>query len=67
MTKIVLSAQAPAEKAHELRPGLLVLYTTGYARNAVVHQGVLDPGVELLVKPFNYARLATRIRAIFDR
>ena len=57
-----LNGRQLAEKAHELRPGLLVLYTTGYARNAVVHQGVLDHGVELLVKPFNYAGLATRIK-----
>jgi DNA-binding response OmpR family regulator len=32
-----------------------------------VHHGVLDPGVEVLVKPFNYAALASRVRALLDR
>jgi hypothetical protein len=43
-----------------------VLFTTGYARNAIVHQGRLDPGVELIAKPFTYAALATKIRRILD-
>jgi hypothetical protein len=43
-----------------------VLYTTGYARNAIVHQGRLDPGVELIVKPFTSAALAGRIRQLLD-
>jgi signal transduction histidine kinase len=62
-----LNGRQLADKAHELRPGLRVLYTTGYARNAVVHHGVLDAGVELLVKPFSYAALATKIRSLLDR
>jgi signal transduction histidine kinase len=53
-----------AEEAQRRRPDLKVLYTTGYARNAIVHQGRLDPGVELLVKPFTYAELAARIRDV---
>jgi C4-dicarboxylate-specific signal transduction histidine kinase/CheY-like chemotaxis protein len=61
-----LTGRQLADQAAALRPGLRVLYTTGYARNAVVHHGVLDPGVELLVKPFNYAALASRIRALLD-
>ena len=36
-----------ADMATERRPGLKVLFTTGYARNAIVHHGRLDPGVEL--------------------
>jgi PAS domain S-box-containing protein len=55
-----------AEAAQQRRPGLKVLYTTAYARNAIVHQGRLDPGVELLVKPFTYAELAAKIRAVLD-
>ena len=55
-----------AEKAEALRPGLKVLFTTGYARNAIVHHGRLDPGVELLSKPFTYADLAARIRDLLD-
>jgi CheY-like chemotaxis protein len=55
-----------ADEAGERRPGLKVLYTTGYARNAIVHQGRLDPGVELIVKPFTSAALAVRIRQLLD-
>jgi signal transduction histidine kinase len=55
-----------ADEAVRLRPDLKILYTTGYARNAIVHQGRLDPGVELISKPFTYAALAARIRAMFD-
>jgi PAS domain S-box-containing protein len=43
-----------AEAARKLRPTLKVMFTTGYARNAIVHGGRLDPGVELLTKPFGY-------------
>ena len=46
-----------AEEARKRRPDLKVLFTTGYARNAIVHDGRLDPGVELLTKPFTQARL----------
>ncbi|MBV9964378.1 MAG: response regulator, partial [Alphaproteobacteria bacterium] len=53
-----------SEAALRRRPDLKVLYTTGYARNAIVHQGRLDPGVELIVKPFTYAELAARIRDV---
>jgi len=53
-----------AEAALRRRPDLKVLYTTGYARNAIVHQGQLDAGVELIVKPFTYAELAAKIRGV---
>ena len=55
-----------AERARNLRPGLKVLFTTGYARDAIVHHGRLDPGVELLSKPFAHSDLATRIRGLLD-
>jgi PAS domain S-box-containing protein len=56
-----------AKEAEKLRPGIKTLFTTGYARNAIVHHGRLDPGVELLTKPFSYADLAARVRDILDR
>jgi CheY-like chemotaxis protein len=43
-----------------------VLFTTGYARNAIVHHGRLDQGVELLTKPFTRSQLASRIRSVLD-
>jgi CheY-like chemotaxis protein len=55
-----------AEKAQQRRPGLKVLFTTGYARNAIVHQGRLDPGVELIVKPFTHSSLAAKVRRVLD-
>jgi CheY-like chemotaxis protein len=54
-------------RAKVLRPGMPVLYMTGYSRNAVVHQGRLDEGVELLQKPVTHSQLANRIREILDR
>jgi signal transduction histidine kinase len=51
-----------AEEAQRRRPNLKVLYTTGFTRNAVVHNGVLDPGVHLLQKPFTLEDLAHKVR-----
>jgi signal transduction histidine kinase len=55
-----------ARQAAELQPGIKTLFTTGYARNAIVHHGRLDPGVQLLTKPFSYSELAVRVRDILD-
>jgi PAS domain S-box-containing protein len=55
-----------ASAARVLRPQLQVLYTTGYARDAIVHDGRLDPGVQLLVKPFTFADLAAKVREVLD-
>jgi CheY-like chemotaxis protein len=55
-----------ARAARVIQPGLKILFTTGYARNAIVHHGRLDPGVQLLTKPFTYADLAGRIRDMLD-
>lgn len=54
-----------AQKAGEIRP-LRVLYTTGYTRNAIVHNGMLDPGVLLLMKPFTIEELALKVRQALD-
>jgi CheY-like chemotaxis protein len=50
-----------AEAALERRPALKVLFTTGYTRNAIVHNGMLDPGVVLLSKPFTLEELARKM------
>ena len=47
-------------------PAVKVLFTTGYARNAIVHHGRLDPGVELIVKPFTHSGLADKVRRVLD-
>jgi len=56
-----------ADQIRRLVPGVKILYTTGYARNAIVHHGRLDPGVELITKPFSYSQLATKIRAVLEQ
>jgi len=55
-----------AEEAQRRNAGLKVLFMSGYARNAIVHHGRLDPGVELLLKPFTYQGLAAKIRHVLD-
>lgn len=56
-----------ADAVHARRPDLKVLFTSGYARDAIVHDGRLDAGIDLLPKPFTYADLAARVRALLDR
>ena len=55
-----------ADEARARRPDLKVLFTTGYTRNAVVHNGVLDPGVALIGKPFTVSELAEKVRGVLD-
>jgi PAS domain S-box-containing protein len=55
-----------ADEARRRRPDLKVLFTTGYARNAIVHDGRLDAGVELITKPYTQAALAEKLRDIID-
>lgn len=55
-----------ADQALSKWPGLKVLFTTGYTRNAIVHHGRLDPGIHLLGKPFTFQDLAARIRSRLD-
>jgi CheY-like chemotaxis protein len=55
-----------ADAARQRRPDLKVLYASGYARSAIVHHGRLDPGVQLLTKPFTFAGLAARLRQVLD-
>ena len=53
-----------ADAARRLRPDLPVLFTTGYTRNAIIHNGVLDAGVQLISKPFTLDQLATKVREV---
>jgi signal transduction histidine kinase/ActR/RegA family two-component response regulator len=52
-----------ADEIGRRRPGMKVLFTTGYAENAIVHHGRLDAGVSVLAKPYRKAELAEKIRA----
>jgi PAS domain S-box-containing protein len=61
----ITGAQVAAQ-ATAARPTLKVLFTTGYARNAIVHHGRLDKGVQLITKPFSFNELAAKIRDVLD-
>ena len=51
-------------QAKALQPALKVLYTSGYTQNAIIHGGRLDPGVELLSKPYRREKLASKVRQL---
>ena len=55
-----------AESATAMMPHLPVLYMTGFSRNAVVHNGMLDPGVNFLTKPFTLDQLGAKVREVLD-
>jgi CheY-like chemotaxis protein len=55
-----------ADAALRRRPGLKVLFTTGYTRNAIVHHGRLDAGVHMIGKPYTYDELGAQVRALLD-
>ncbi len=54
------------ERLQQLRPGIKVLYMSGYTDNAIVHQGVLDPGIAFLQKPFSPASLARKVKEVLE-
>ena len=55
-----------ADEALRRNPALRVLYMTGYTRNAIIHNGRLDPGVHLIGKPFTIASLGRTVRQVLD-
>ncbi len=61
-----LDGRRLADRAREARPDLKVLYTTGYTRNAIVHNGMLDAEVAFLAKPFTIDQLALKVRQVLD-
>jgi signal transduction histidine kinase len=56
-----------ADEAARRRPGLRVLFTTGYTRNAIVHHGRLDAGVNMIGKPFSFGELSAKVRKLLDK
>jgi signal transduction histidine kinase len=61
-----MNGRVLADAARAKRPDLKVLYTTGYTRNAIVHNGMLDHDVAFLAKPFTVAQLAAKVRDVLD-
>jgi two-component SAPR family response regulator len=56
-----------AKRVALLRPDVKTLFTSGYARQAIMHNDRLDEGVHLLVKPFTREQLAQKIRIVLDQ
>jgi len=70
ITDVVMPDMSGRELARELQrrcPGLKVLFISGYTDESIASHGVLDPGVELLEKPFTAEALARRVREILDQ
>jgi two-component system, NtrC family, sensor kinase len=61
-----MNGRSLADEAVRRMPALKVLYMTGYSRNAIVHQGRLDPGVALIQKPLTSEQLAATVRQVLD-
>ena len=55
-----------ADEAQRNDAALKVLFTSGYTSSAIVHNGVLDDGVQLISKPFTLDQLANKVRGVFD-
>jgi PAS domain S-box-containing protein len=53
-----------ADQAREMRPGLKVLFITGYAESVAIADGFLQPGMEMITKPFDLGKLSQRVRAM---
>jgi CheY-like chemotaxis protein len=61
-----ISGRELADQIKQLYPHIPVLFTTGYTRNAIVHQGRLDPDIHLLNKPYTQQDLARKVRELLD-
>jgi signal transduction histidine kinase/ActR/RegA family two-component response regulator len=61
-----LNGRQLAEQMERIRPGVKVLYTSGYTENAIVQQARLDAGIHLLTKPYRRAELAKALREVLD-
>jgi PAS domain S-box-containing protein len=55
-----------ADRAKAMRPHIKILFMSGYSQDAIVHQGRLDPDIELIEKPFGSVTLAARVRSVLD-
>ncbi len=62
-----MSGKELADHLKSLRPGIKVLYVSGYTDNAIVHHGVLDPDTHFLQKPFSHRTLSHKVREVLDR
>jgi two-component system cell cycle sensor histidine kinase/response regulator CckA len=69
ITDVIMPGMNGKVMADELsadHPGLKILFTSGYTDDTIAHEGVLDPGVHLLLKPHTPATLARKVRELLD-
>jgi two-component system, cell cycle sensor histidine kinase and response regulator CckA len=69
ITDVVMPGANGLQAAHRLsalRPGLKVLFISGYSEDAVTQQGMLRPGAPFLEKPFSHKALAAKVRQVLD-
>jgi PAS domain S-box-containing protein len=62
-----MSGKELSDRIHALYPRTKILFTSAYTENAIVHQGVLIPGITLLQKPFTPSSLANKVREVLDK
>jgi len=70
LTDVILPGMHGKELADALRarrPKMKVIFMSGYADNAIVHQGILDPGIAFLQKPMTPGMLARKVRDVLDQ
>jgi two-component SAPR family response regulator len=62
-----MSGKELADRVRALYPHTKILFTSAYTENAIVHQGVLNPGITLLQKPFTPSALAHKVREVLEQ
>jgi FixJ family two-component response regulator len=70
LTDVIMPGASGPELTRRLveqRPGLRVIYMSGYTEEGIVHRGVLAPGIAFLHKPFTSGTLGQKIRDVLER
>ncbi len=62
-----MSGSKLVERLKEIHPEMKALYMSGYTDNAILHHGVLEPGINFIQKPFNVDGLARKVREVLDK